>query len=145
MKKRLPDWRSRLNEFVDSGKSRSYEPGQWDCAVGTMAGVVRAVRGEEWATDYFGKYDRLEDGYALMKKIDGAASFRGLLKKRLGLRKPVATAKTGDLLEGPRGEIGFMYSGHALFIGTELSPDGTPLKEGWVEYDRKDLKGCWHV
>lgn len=142
---RLPDWRQRLNAFVEHGNCRSYEPGQWDCAVGTMAGVVRAVRGEEWADEYVGQYDVLEDGYALMKRLDGSASFRGFLKKRLGNRKPAAMARTGDLIEGPRGEIGLMYSGHPLFIGAELLPDGTPLNDGWVEYDRKDLKGCWHV
>lgn len=53
--KRLPNWRSRLAEFLDAGRAQPFQWGSNDC-VGFARGIVLAITGEDvlqgWQPNY---------------------------------------------------------------------------------------------
>lgn len=119
--------RAALNTFLRSNRGRGYRYGEWDCALFSFDGVL-AQTGIDHLYDYRGRYDSYESGVELMKQIDGVATLRMLATKKLGEPKPVAFAKTGDVVShGP--SLGILYSGYGLFLGDAGEIERLPLSQ----------------
>jgi hypothetical protein len=53
--KRLPDWRFRLGQMIDSAAELSFAWGTFDCAL-HVCNCIRAITGSDPALEYRGKY-----------------------------------------------------------------------------------------
>ena len=93
MIKRLPDWRTRLIEYLAQSARAAFVPGTHDCAL-FLAGGVAAMTDRDYASDFRGKYDTTRAGLKLIK----AAGFEDhIALARHHLRqKSVAFANEGD-------------------------------------------------
>lgn len=142
---RHPDWRRRLTDFIAANRETPYEEGVWDCALGVANGAMIAVRGHDLGAQYRGRYSTIDEGYALLREIDGVATPRGLATKKLGRPKPPAFGRDGDLCCDGQGALGFIYAGKGWFAGEERTLEGQMVRQGFVTIPRKELKACWHV
>lgn len=62
---RLPDWRSRLRDYLEAVARRPFKPGVHDCAL-FVAGGVEAMTGVDPAAEWRGKYRSLKKGRAMV-------------------------------------------------------------------------------
>ena len=58
---RLPDWRTRLEDYLTRVARRPFRPGRHDCAL-FVAGAVEAMTGEDPAAAWRGAYRSLAAG-----------------------------------------------------------------------------------
>ena len=89
-------WKARLAAHIAAHARTAYRPGQHDCIL--FAGGARAaVRGEDLAGPFVGRYSTLEDGFKLLESLgydDHVAAITSGLEEI-----PVAYAAEGDLVE----------------------------------------------
>ncbi|HEV3511993.1 MAG TPA: hypothetical protein VGS05_09845 [Candidatus Sulfotelmatobacter sp.] len=105
---RVPDWRFRLGQIIESARQLEFEWGVFDCAL-HACNCIRAITGTDPAANYRGKYSD-EAGAA---EIYGASFefFIASTAANLGLPEiPVTLAQRGDLVfldnETAQGAIG---------------------------------------
>jgi hypothetical protein len=105
---RVPDWRFRLGQIIESARELSFQWGTFDCAL-HVANCVRAMTGTDPAATYRGTYSD-EDGAA---RIYGASlgDFIARTAQALGCAEiPPTLARRGDVVyvdnETPQGAIG---------------------------------------
>ncbi len=63
---RLPDWRARLDDYLDSIEGRPFAWGELDCAL-FAADAVQAITGVDLAADFRGKYSDQAGAEAAVK------------------------------------------------------------------------------
>lgn len=91
---RLPDWQARLMRYILDNRTRTLDPGQWDCML-FGAGAVEAMTGIDYAADYRGHYSSFNSGFKLLKKA-GWASHTDMIDS-LFARVDRAAARPGDI------------------------------------------------
>jgi hypothetical protein len=105
---RLPDWRVRLHETVESSRRVEFRWGVTDCAI-WAADVVRALTGEDIAAAFRSAYTDAKGARRALKKAgfsdlaDMAASYLEEI--------PIMLARDGDLAAIPAEDFG-----HALGV-----------------------------
>lgn len=63
----LGDWEQRLFTFLNGVRSQGVEWGQFDCAVGLVAGAVKAQTGADLAVSHIGKYGDQKEALRYMR------------------------------------------------------------------------------
>ena len=63
---RLPDWRARLADYLETVARAPFRPGRHDCAL-FVAGGIRAMTGHDPAAAFRGRYRTLAEGHALLE------------------------------------------------------------------------------
>lgn len=66
--RRYSFWRTALADYLGSCVGRPFQPGQHDCAL-FAAGAVQAMTGEDFGSDYRGRYKTLAGGYRILKRL----------------------------------------------------------------------------
>lgn len=113
---RRPDWRGRLDLYVNEVRRLPFSPGTHDCAL-FVAGAIEAMTGEDPAAELRGRYRTLEEGLVLLQSqgfidhVDAAAArFE---------RIPREMAQIGDLAvvkaEAEGRALG-LVGGHRVFV-----------------------------
>ena len=106
--KRVPDWRFRLGQIIDSARQLQFEWGVFDCAL-HVSNCIRALTGVDPAANYRGTYSDETGAVAIY-----GASFEAFIAAQasdLGLVEvPVTFAGRGDLVfldnNTPQGCVG---------------------------------------
>ncbi|KQV31153.1 hypothetical protein [Rhizobium sp. Root1204] len=65
---RLPDWHSRLSDYIDAVRQTPFAYGSHDCAL-FAAGAVEAITGVDPSLELRGKYKTLMGGLRQLKKL----------------------------------------------------------------------------
>ena len=94
--KRVPDWRFRLGQIIESARELQFDWGTFDCAL-HVSNCVRAITGTDPAANYRGTYSD-EQGAA---QIYGTSleSFVASFAASLGMPEvPVTLARRGDVV-----------------------------------------------
>lgn len=65
---RLPDWKTRLGDYVTEAFQLPFEPGHTDCAM-FVAGAVHAMTGVDFAAGFRGRYSTLEGGIKALRTV----------------------------------------------------------------------------
>ncbi|MFN4191809.1 MAG: DUF6950 family protein [Tabrizicola sp.] len=91
---RLPDWRSRLNDYLGEVAPADFRYGSNDCAL-FAAGAVRAMTGHDPAAAFRGVYSTLEGGLKRVRKA-GFADHVAVVRT-LFAEVPAAFAQVGDI------------------------------------------------
>lgn len=117
--RRLPDWRSRLIDYLADAARSPFEEGQYDCAL-FFAGGVQAMTGVDHAEAYRGRYSTTKGGLRILRK-DGFDDHIALAAHYLP-EKPVAFAAEGDgaVIPTPDGPALGIVQGEGVYV---LSPD----------------------
>ena len=111
---RLPDWRGRLNRYIEAVRRRPFAPGTHDCAL-FVAGAVEAMTGEDPSEGLRGAYATMAEGLLLLQKrgfidhVDAAAARYE--------RIPRETAQVGDIavVSSSEGRALAIVGGHRVF------------------------------
>lgn len=139
---RLPDWENLLAEYLADVRLRPFEWGEHDCILHACAAVA-AMTGDDPAAAYRGQYsDRI--GAARVLRDLG----RGTLLQTVDasfVRKPVALAQRGDLVEW-NGGIGICLGAVGAFVGEAVDEStGEPLATGLIDVPRREWRRAWSV
>lgn len=116
---RLPDWRVRLQAYVETVRRRPFEYGETDCAI-FVAGAVEAMTGEDHAAAYRGRYSTMAEGLALIDYHDHVAMVAHYLAEIP--RSALAQVEVGDIavIRSPDGQAALgVVGGARVFCWTE--------------------------
>lgn len=91
---RLPQWESRLAEWVEHNRTRSFEWGQFDCAL-MAASCAEAITGTHPAPDLIGTYYTALGAYRVILENDG---LDGICDARLDGRVNPKRSRRGDII-----------------------------------------------
>jgi hypothetical protein len=126
--KRLPDWQSRLSEYLTSCARTCFKYGTLDCGL-FVADAIQATTGVDVADPLRDKYRTRTEAFAAIKVLCGKASMEAVaayLAARHGIQEvPVLCAQRGDAVvlgKGSRSALGIV-----AMHGTEIL---TPYKDG---------------
>jgi len=117
---RLPDWRTRLQEYLLKVARTPFKEGVNDCAL-FLAGGVAAMTGVDYAAPYRDRYTTTRGGLRILRR-DGFEDHVALAAHHLS-EKPVAFANVGDgavVVRGNEPALGIVQ-GASVFV---LMPDG---------------------
>lgn len=120
---RVPDWRARLQAYINAAMDRGFRPGRFDCAL-FAAGAVEAMTGVDLARGHRG-YRTLNEGRRKLRERgfeDAVALAAAVLSE-----KPVSLAQAGDLavVEDREGEAALgVVQGARIYV---LHPAGIGL------------------
>lgn len=130
---RLPDWESRLGQYVTAHAKTvfSWSDGT-DCALWSLGGV-EAITGEHPAPEYVGAYSTHEGAMKALRDKGQGTLIRTM--NSLFERRPVGKARRGDLVM-VRKAIGICMGAFGLFL-TE--------KDGIARLPRVEFQRAWRV
>lgn len=125
---RLPDWRSRFQNFLSENANRVFNPGEWDCSLLTSGGV-NAITGNDPAAPYRGNYSTVEEGQALLQ-ADGYADQIAFVES-LFSEIPILQASVGDIAVVEQlGEQGLgLVTGSSIAVVTLKRMGQVPLSK----------------
>lgn len=143
MSARLPNWESRLSNFMAANQHRSFEWGQWDCILFATA-CAAALTGDDRGADYRGRYSDQRGARAMLREIG-----RGTLLRTVDsqfARKPVAQAQRGDIVWRD-GAVGVCLGEKAAFLTEErlLDIHAAPRLGNFVLLPRRFWQKAWAV
>ena len=124
---RLPDWRARLEAYLDSIEGRPFAWGDLDCAL-FAADCVLAMTGVDFANDFRGKYTDYASGLAALKAA-GFKSYAGIVSNCLPQAQPDEVG-IGDIavVDIPPARLSLALVGGAhLTVMTEAGKGSLPL------------------
>lgn len=121
---RLPDWETRLVDYLDDARVRVEAGDDEYCAL-FAAGAVEAVTGDNLADEYRGRYRYVAD------------NLQAVIDEHLPER-PRALAQRGDLAWHD-GSVGVVTGDEAYFVGER---DGVPAL---VNVPRREWVKVWGV
>lgn len=120
---RLPDWQTRLTDYLAGAARRPFEEGAHDCAL-FAADAVRAMTGRDLAAEWRGSYASTRAGLKALAR----AGYRDhvALAGAHFTAKPVALANPGDLavVPTPEGDALGVVQGECVYV---LGPAGLLL------------------
>lgn len=131
MTARLPDWEQRLSDYIADNSDAVFQWGVLDCAL-FSCGAVQAIRGDDPAIDFRGKYSTAAGSARALKRY-GEGSLEATFDARFE-QKPVGYLGRGDLVWDGEA-VGVCMGAHALFVGEKDGIDGiysTPRSQ-WVK------------
>lgn len=132
---RLPDWRPRLWQYLQSISALPLRPGAHDCAL-FVAGAVQAMTGTDIAAPYRGHYKSFKAGFKLLAD-GGYADPHAFLSAHFVPLHP-AMAHEGDIMvlrDGRRLALGLLQ-GDAIYV---LMPERLGLRP------RSAAKRAYHL
>lgn len=129
--KRLPDWESRLQEFLQRRGEACHTWGVTDCCM-NAADAVLAITGEDLAAEFRGRYTTAAGATRALKRY-GAGTLGATLDAKLPSNGR-AFARRGDLAL-VEGLIAIVIGADAVALGDVPTEDG--LCQGWVHYPRQ--------
>jgi hypothetical protein len=121
---RLPDWRTRLEDYLARVAGQPFRPGRHDCAL-FVAGAVEAMTGEDPAAAWRGAYRSLDAGQDALQAA-GFADHVALVAAACE-EVPPALAAVGDIAVLPgagKGAALGLVQGAAVYV---LHPGGLGL------------------
>ena len=148
--RRVDNWESKLDNFIEARRNIGMEWGTSDCflLVFDMAQVITGLEHDDVNPDkpFRGKYRTPRQGYNLLKKYSGGglAETCDMIAKQLGMiEKQVRFASRGDvamlhvetLIGGVRDVMG-------IVMGDVVVAQG---KDGLLFIDRKEIKRAWSL
>lgn len=107
----------RLNNYLDSMKSRRFKPGTHDCGL-FVAGWVKALTGKDYGKPYRGQYKSIQEGKTALQD-EGFPTHVEYVASILS-ETPPAMAQTGDIAIVEGDALGIVASDR-IFV---LRPDG---------------------
>lgn len=137
--RRLPDWETRLHDFLVGKAGVMFTWGATDCCM-FSADAVLAITGVDPVAEFRGRYTT-PGGAARALKRYGA----GTLEATIGAKFPVvgcAFARRGDLVRVDEA-IGVCIGAHAVLVGDERR-DGIDTP-GLMTFARERWSTCWSV
>lgn len=131
---RLPDWPTRLAEFIEARRERAFSWGESDCCLFVCDGV-EAITGVDPGARWRGLYSSEKGARRLMRDNGGVA---GLASLAFGSPAPGALAGRGDvvLIDTPDGEA------LALCIGGQIAAQGWA---GIEFHSASTAKATWRI
>lgn len=123
---RLPDWRARLQTYLETVSRTPFKPGHNDCAL-FLAGGVEAVSGTDYAAPYRGRYTTLRGGLRVIRRA-GFEDHVALARHHL-TPKPISFAHVGDgaVVETPEGPALGIVQGSSVMVLREAGLGHVPL------------------
>jgi len=67
-RKRLHDWEQRLFVFLNAARERSIIWGEFDCAIGLVAGAIKAQTGIDLSQTHLGQYSDPKEAHRYMRE-----------------------------------------------------------------------------
>ncbi len=125
---RFPDWRARLQDYLQKVSRTPFEDGVNDCAL-FLAGGVEAMTGKDYAAPYRGRYTTIRGGMRILKRA-GFEDHIDLALHHLK-EKPVAFANVGDgavVVNGNEPALGIVQ-GPSIFVLMEHGIAHVPLTQ----------------
>lgn len=131
---RLPDWPTRLADFIEARSKRAFCWAESDCCL-FVCDAVESFTGIDPAAPWRGLYMSEKGARRLIRDNGGVA---GLASIAFGPPVPVALAGRGDvvLIDSPTGE------GLAVCIGSLLAAQG---KDGIEFLPLSQAKAAWKI
>jgi hypothetical protein len=135
MTPRLPDWETRLHDYIVAHEGAVFKWGHIDCAL-FAAGAVLAQTGDDFGAPFRGRYRSVAGSLRALKKW-GAGDLVSTITAYLP-QIETGFAKRGDLVMFG-GSAGVCIGADGLFVGEE---NGEP---GLVRIARGDWDRAWSV
>lgn len=117
---RLPDWETRLGDYLAAHRRASFRYGKLDCVL-FAAGAIAAMTGEDPAAEIRGRY-RSKIGAARKLHAQGHRTLAEMMDARF---EPIGTvsAMRGDVVM-EQGSLGVCTGKQALFVGEDGGAEG---------------------
>lgn len=143
MTDRLPDWESRLHEFMLANRDRGFAWGEWDCILFACA-AADAITGVDKAAAYRGRYTDAQGAALALRELG-----QGTLLKTVEHEfepKPVGYAMRGDLI-WHAGCVGVCMGPTAAFVTDPETMDAldAPRNGGFIMLPRAMWQKAWAV
>ncbi len=132
---RLPDWETRLHDYLAASEGAVFAWGVVDCAL-FAAGAVEAMTGIDPAASYRGHYSTATGAIKALRRY-GAGTLADTISAAFPERA-IGHARRGDLVMVD-GMVGVCIGSDAVFVGEENGVAGL------VRYSRADWARCWGV
>lgn len=65
---RLDDWEQQLFTFLNEARNRSVNWGEFDCAIGLVAGAIKAQTGVDLSLEHIGEYADPKEAHRYMRE-----------------------------------------------------------------------------
>lgn len=143
MSTRLPDWETRLHDFITANRDREFAWGEWDCILFACA-AAEAITGHDAAAEYRGQYSDEKGARAILRKL-GAGTLLATIDANFE-SKPVPYAMRGDLVWHD-GCVGVCMGAAAAFVTDPTAMDemGAARIGGFVMVPRAHWQRAWSV
>lgn len=137
---RLPDWQSRFAAVIKSYQLAGFEWGKHDCCLFVSDAIVAMV-GRDPASEFRGKYDSKESGYALLEQLyqGGVKQMAERIADEMGF--PVIA-----LTHAQRGDVGLRNDPAGETLGLCLGSRWGFLTEEGMRYLPVDIiTQAWRI
>ena len=100
---RTINWESRLNDYIDKCRSRSFAWGEWDCGL-FVADCIQIILGVDFAAEYRGRYDTEKRAAAFLAKslyvetVEQVMDVTALRHPSFFRPVPLSAARRGDVV-----------------------------------------------
>lgn len=95
---RLANWQNNLSELIEANRHKPFDFKNHNCLMWAMNGI-EVVIGEDYFSEYRGKYKSETEAVKLLKKIDDVTTSKELIELKLGQKlQPTAFARMGDIV-----------------------------------------------
>jgi len=140
---RLPNWQSRLSDYLTSCACTRFKYGSLDCGL-FVADSIQAMTGIDVGEPLRGKYRTRVEAFSAIKALCGRASMEAVaayLAHQHNIPEvPVLSAQRGDavvLRKGSRSSLGIV-----AMHGTEIL---TPYKDGILRLPLSLATAAYHI
>jgi hypothetical protein len=140
---RLPDWQSRLSEYLTRCAHTPFKYGSLDCGL-FIAGAIEAVTGVDVALPLRGNYTTRTEAFAAIKALCGVPTMEAVaeyIARKHGIPEvPILCAQRGDavVLKHCRNSTLGIIAMH----GTEIL---TPYKDGILRLPLSLATRAYHI
>lgn len=143
MLRRLPDWQSRLQSYLDSHRDARFQYGTFDCCLFTCD-CVGAMTGHDMAEWFRGKYGTRKQALELIRERTGHTGVKAIAEyaaAECSMRSiPVLMAQRGDMVLVGTGSKAIL--GVVSLIGTDVM---CLNKKGIVRVALEHATAAWRV
>ena len=140
---RLPDWQSRLSDYLTASANQPFRYGSLDCGL-FVADAIRAMTGADVAELLRGRYRNRPEAFRAIKELCGKPSMEAVgvfLADRYGLPDvPILRAQRGDAVCMGSGRDSKL--GSIAMHGTEIL---TPYRGGILRIPLTSAQRTWRV
>lgn len=136
---RLPDWETRLHDFLRQREGACHTWGATDCCL-NAADAVLAITGEDPAIEFRGRYTTAIGAARALRRYG-----EGTIEATLDAKFPIvgrAFARRGDLVLVDE-LVAIVIGDQAVAIGDTVTGDQT--RSGWVRHPRARWVKGWKV
>jgi hypothetical protein len=116
--RRLPDWRSHLDDMINEVRRTPFEWGAMDCGPAFTGRAVEAITGTNYLGAFAGRYSTVAEAVALME-AEGFNDLADLVASLLPEYEHASQSKVGDIAavptDGPFGWSLGIVGGERIF------------------------------